>query len=159
MEDERGFFARVYCEHEFQKRGLHAHWVQSNLSFNHRAGTLRGMHYQAAPDEEVKLVTCTAGSAHYVALDLRPQSATHLQWIGIDLSADNRLSLYVPAGVALGFLTLMDNTQLLYHMGSFYVPASQRGARWNDPAFGIQWPAEITLISERDQAFPDYQQE
>ncbi len=157
MADERGFFARSYCAREFGEHGLHTVWPQCNVSFNLRAGTLRGMHWQAAPHEEVKLVRCTAGAIHDVIVDLRTDSATYLKHCGITLSADDRSMLYIPGGFAHGFLTLEDRTEVFYQMGATYAPESARGARWNDPAFGIDWPAEVRVISERDDAYPDFQ--
>ena len=157
LEDERGFFARSYCRREFSGHGLDPRWVQSNISFNARRGTLRGMHYQAAPDEETKLVRCTLGAIHDVIIDLRPDSPTYKQHFGVELSAKNRAMLYIPRGFAHGFLTLTDNTEVFYEMGAFYAPGSARGLRWNDPAFGIQWPGEAAVISGRDANYPDFE--
>lgn len=155
-EDERGFFARTFCRREFEERGLEAAVVQCNVSFNHRRGTVRGMHYQAAPSEEVKLVRCTRGAVWDVILDLRPDSNRFKQHAGVELDAESRASLYIPAGVAHGFQTLIDGTEVLYQMSEFYDPPAARGVRWNDPAFSITWPREITVISERDRSFPDF---
>lgn len=156
MPDERGFFARAYCDAEFAAHGLHTAWPQCNISFNHRAGTLRGMHWQEAPHGEVKLVRVTRGAIHDVIVDLRPESPTRLQHFGINLTAENRTMLYIPEGFAHGFITLTDNTEVFYHMGSAYVPGAARGARHNDPAFKIDWPVEVAVISERDCTYPDY---
>lgn len=156
-EDRRGFFARTYCRHELEARGLDPAVVQCNISVNHRRGTVRGMHWQAAPYEEIKLVRCTAGAIHDVILDLRPDSPTFKRHLGFDLDARNRLSLYIPAGLAHGFQTLADDSEVFYQMSEFYYPDHARGVRWNDPAFAITWPLEITEISERDLAFPDFE--
>jgi dTDP-4-dehydrorhamnose 3,5-epimerase len=156
-EDERGFFARTWCREEFANAGLLTDCVQCNISFNRRAGTLRGMHWQAAPHEEVKLVRCTMGAAYDVVLDLRPDSPTFKKWAAIEITAENRREIYIPTGCAHGFQTLMDNTELFYHMGAFYHPEAARGVRWDDPAFGIVWPAcEKRMIAERDLTFPDF---
>jgi dTDP-4-dehydrorhamnose 3,5-epimerase len=154
--DDRGLFARTYCRDEFAARGLCVNWVQCNVSFNTRAGTLRGMHWQAAPHEEVKLVRCTAGAAFDVVADLRPDSPTYRKWVGVELTAANRRAVYIPAGFAHGFQTLADGTELFYQMSGFYAPEAARGARWDDPALGIEWPACAgRVISERDRSFPD----
>ncbi len=158
MADERGFFARSYCAREFGEHGLHTDWPQCNISFNRSTGTLRGMHWQAAPHEEVKLVRCTTGAIHDVIVDVRPHSPTFKEHFGITLSADNHTMLYIPGGFAHGFLTLEDNTEVFYQMGATYAPESARGARWNDPAFGIEWPSDIQVISERDGVYPDFQE-
>jgi dTDP-4-dehydrorhamnose 3,5-epimerase len=155
IEDERGFFARTWCQHEAEAVGLKPRWVQCNLSFNRVKGTLRGMHYQAAPHAEAKLIRCTMGAIYDVIIDLRPESATCQQHIGIVLTAQNREMLYVPEGFAHGFLTLEDNTEVFYQMSEFYAPECARGVRWNDPAFGIQWPADVQVISDRDRSFAD----
>jgi len=157
--DERGFFARTCCEDEFREHGLQTQWPQCNVSFNTRAGTLRGMHWQDPPHAEVKLVRCTAGAVHDVIVDLRPDSPTRLQHFGIDLTAENRLQLYIPEGMAHGFITLQDQTEVFYQMGSSFVPGAGRGARYNDPAFGIAWPREPEVISERDAQYPDFMTE
>jgi dTDP-4-dehydrorhamnose 3,5-epimerase len=153
--DDRGFFARSFCEREFGEVGLCTRFVQSNISYNLRAGTLRGMHWQASPHGEVKLVRCTAGAVHDVIVDLRAGSPTRLQWFDIELSSENRLALYIPEGFAHGFLTLRDGSEVHYEMGSAYVPAAARGMRWNDPAIGISWPSDPVVISDRDRAYPD----
>jgi dTDP-4-dehydrorhamnose 3,5-epimerase len=156
LEDERGFFARTWCQREFEAHGLNTRWVQCNISFNRTRGTLRGMHYQAAPYEEAKLIRCTMGAIYDVIVDLRPESPTFKQHIAVVLTAQNHKMLYVPEGFAHGFLTLEDNTEVFYQMSEFYVPGYSRGIRWNDPAFGIQWPADVQVISERDQNHPDF---
>ena len=157
IEDERGFFARTLCRQEFARIGLISSFAQSRISYNHARGTLRGMHYQASPHEETKLVRCTAGTVHDVVVDLRSGSETFLQWIAIELSAENRHAAYIPSGCAHGFLTLEDRCEVLYEITPSHEPASSRGYRWNDPAFGIRWPDEIRVISERDRTFPDFQ--
>ena len=156
-EDERGFFARTFCRREFSARGLEPAVAQCNVSFNRRRGTVRGMHYQAPPAEEVKLVRCTRGAIHDVVVDLRPGSPTFKRHLGIDLAAEDRASLYVPAGLAHGFQTLADATEVFYQMSELYDPSAARGVRWNDPAFAITWPEEITVISNRDLAFPEFE--
>ncbi len=154
--DERGLFARTWCRDEFAAHGLTTSWVQCNVSFNHRTGTLRGMHYQADPHPEVKLVRCTRGAAYDVIADLRPGSPTYRQWVAVELTADNRRAVYVPGGFAHGFQTLADETELFYQMSEFYHPESARGVRWDDPALGIEWPpCAGRVISERDRSFPD----
>ncbi len=154
--DERGFFARTWCRDEFARAGLNVEWVQCNVSFNTKRGTLRGLHYQAAPHDEVKLVRCTMGAIHDVVVDLRPESNTHRQAVAVELSAENHRSLYIPAGCAHGFQTLTDHSEVFYQMGATYHALSARGVRWNDPAFGIAWPLKPTVISERDQAYADF---
>lgn len=156
-EDSRGFFARTYCRHELEKRGLDPTVVQCNISVNKLRGTVRGMHYQAAPHEEVKLVRCTHGSIWDVVLDLRPDSPTYKRHYGVELDDKNRLALYIPAGLAHGFQTLTDDAEVFYQMSEFYRPESARGVRWDDPAFGVTWPIEVTVISEKDLAFPDFE--
>lgn len=154
--DERGFFARSYCRNEFAAHGLHPDFVQCNLSFNIRRGTLRGMHYQPRPNEEVKLVRCLSGAIYDVIVDLRSTSPTYRQWIGVELDADSRRMLYSPAGFAHGYLTLADNTEVLYQVSAFYSPESERGVRWNDPALNIQWPMQPEVISSKDRQHPDF---
>jgi len=152
--DERGFFARSYCEREFGARGLHTRYPQCNVSYNARARTLRGMHWQAAPHAEVKLVRCTAGAVWDVAVDLRP-GPTRLRWVGVELSAAARNQIYIPEGCAHGFITLTDDAEVFYQMGATYVAEAARGFRWEDPAVGIAWPAQPVVISDRDRAYPD----
>ena len=155
--DERGFFARTWCRDEFVGQGLATNWVQCNVSFNHQAGTLRGMHWQAAPFEEIKLVRCTRGAAYDVVLDMRPESATFRKWVGVEITAENHRAVYIPAGCAHGFQTLTDATELFYYMSEFYHPETARGVRWDDPAFGIVWPTcDARIIAARDIAFPDF---
>jgi dTDP-4-dehydrorhamnose 3,5-epimerase len=158
MEDERGAFARTVDRDEFAARGLATDWVQCSTSYSRRSGTLRGMHYQAAPHEEAKLVRCTRGAIYDVALDLRPGSAGICSWAGVELSADNRRALHVPPGCAHGFLTLLDDTEILYMMDAPYVAAAARGVRWDDPAFAIAWPVDgkTPLLAARDAAYPDW---
>lgn len=154
--DDRGLFARTWCQQEFTAQGLSAMWVQSSVSFNNHKGTLRGMHYQAAPHEEVKLVRCTMGAIYDVIVDLRPASPTCGQHIGVRLSSENRRMLYIPGQFAHGFLTLEDQSEISYHMSDFYMPSSARGFRWDDPTFCIEWPEPVTTMSERDRTWPIY---
>lgn len=151
IEDERGFFARTWNPEEFEAYGLETALAQCSISFNNKKGTLRGMHYQAAPHEEVKLVRCTAGAIHDVALDLRTGSPTFRHWTAADLTAENRRMLYVPKGCAHGFQTLEDATEVFYQISTAYAPESARGVRWDDPAFGIEWPLPVSAISDRDR--------
>jgi dTDP-4-dehydrorhamnose 3,5-epimerase len=154
--DERGFFARTWCQQEFASHGLNARLVQCSVSFNTRKGTLRGMHYQAAPFPETKVVRCTRGSLYDVVLDLRGQSPTFKQWIGVTLDADKRNMIYVPEGCAHGFITLEAETEIFYQISEFFKPELSRGVRWDDAAFNIAWPAPVQLISERDRTYPDF---
>lgn len=155
IEDERGFFARTWCQKEFESRGLNPTTVQSNLSFNKKRGTLRGLHYQVAPSEEAKLVRCTRGAIFDVAVDLRPDSPTYLEWVGAELTAENRRMLYVPEGCAHGYQTLKDDTEVFYQVSQFYSPEAERGARWDDPAIGIEWRDIGTcLVSDKDKNWP-----
>jgi dTDP-4-dehydrorhamnose 3,5-epimerase len=156
IHDERGFFARSWCTREFIDRGLNGRLVQCNVSRNRLRGTLRGMHYQASPHEEAKLVRCTMGAIFDVIVDLRPASDTYLESFGAELSAENHRALYVPEGCAHGFLTLTDDSEVFYQMTEFYAPESARGLRWNDPAVAIEWPGPVVVISERDRTYPDY---
>jgi dTDP-4-dehydrorhamnose 3,5-epimerase len=155
--DERGFFARTWCQQEFETQGLAAKLAQCSLSFNKRKGTLRGMHYQVAPHEETKLIRCTQGAIYDVVLDLRPQSPSFQEWIAVELTAEKRNMIYVPQGCAHGFLTLEDQSEVTYQMSEFQNPESARGVRWDDPAFQIQWPAKVEVISERDRNYPNFQ--
>jgi dTDP-4-dehydrorhamnose 3,5-epimerase len=159
LEDERGWFARTFDAEEFRARGLNPVVVQCNASFNHRPGTLRGMHYQAAPHGESKLVRCVRGAIFDVVIDLRPDSPAYCGWHGIELSAENRLAFYIPAGMAHGFQTLTSNSEVLYQMGDPYVPEAGRGVRWDDPALGIRWPEprDERTISQKDSAYPDFE--
>lgn len=154
--DERGFFARTFCAHEFAARGLEPACVQCSVSFNLHAGTLRGMHWQAEPHAEAKLVRCTRGALHDVIVDLRPDSATFRRSFGIQLDAESRRALYIPRGFAHGFLTLEDHTEVLYQMSEFFAPDCARGARWNDPAFGIAWPFAPLHMNDRDRRWADF---
>ncbi len=156
LEDGRGFFARTWCQREFEEMGLTSTLVQSSVSYSKNKGTLRGMHYQRAPCEECKLVRCTAGAIYDVIIDLRSSSSTFTQHFGVVLSAKNYRMLYVPQGFAHGFQTLEDHSEVVYHMSEFYVPNSSMGVRWNDPSFGIQWPIEHKTISSRDKEYPDF---
>jgi len=156
--DARGFFARTYCQKEFSERGLSPDFVQCNISFNRGKGTLRGMHYQAEPHSEIKIVRCTMGSIYDVIVDLRPESAAFKSWFAVELTAENRIMLYVPAGIAHGFQTLEDNTEVFYQMSGFYAPDYARGVRWDDPAFGIEWPEENRTISDKDLQFESFGQ-
>lgn len=155
-EDERGFFARSWCQRDFEAHGLTPRLAQCNISFNSVNGTLRGMHYQAKPYEEAKLIRCTMGAIHDVIVDIRPDSPSFRQHVGVLLTPQNRRMLYVPEGFAHGFLSLEDNTELFYQMSEFYAPDSARGFRWNDPAFAIKWPSEIQVVSDRDGSYADF---
>lgn len=153
IEDERGFFARTYCQQEFADAGVDFHIRQTNVSGNKAKGTLRGLHYQDNPHPDKKLVTCTRGAIFDVAVDLRKDSATYRQWFGLELTADNRKGLYIPPGCAHGFITLVDDTDVNYLMGETYHADLARGARWNDPAFGIDWPIQPVTMNQRDAAY------
>lgn len=154
--DERGFFARLFCEDEFAAAGLESRFVQCNDSFNARRGTLRGMHYQLQPSAEVKVVRCIQGALFDVIVDLRPDSPTHRLWFGAELSASNRTMMYVPRGCAHGFITLQDDTEALYLVSQRHDPGAERGLRFDDPAFGIAWPMAPSVISDKDAAWPDF---
>jgi len=155
-EDERGFFARTWCQREFEEHSLNTGLVQGNLAFTKSKGVLRGMHYQAPPHTEAKLMRCTGGAIIDVIVDLRPESATFKQWLGTELSAVNRRMLYVPEGFAHGYLTLEDNSEVVYQVSEFYNPEAERGLRYDDPAFGIGWPIAVSTVSEKDRSWPDY---
>lgn len=155
-EDERGFFARAWCATEFEAHGLPTRMVQANLSYNRRRGTLRGMHYQAAPHPEAKVIRCIRGALYDVLVDIRPGSPTFAQWVGAELTAENRTMLYIPEGCAHGFQTLTEDTEALYLMSAFYVPGAARGFRYDDPAFRITWPLPVSLISDKDSSWPPY---
>ena len=157
LSDERGFFARTWCQKEFEALGLNTTLVQCNVSFNTRRGTLRGIHYQAAPFAESKLVRCTKGAIYDVIVDLRPKSPTYKDWIAVVLTATNRHMVYVPEGCGHGFLTLDDETEVFYQMSQFYDADSARGVRWNDPTFQIAWPENVEVISERDRSYPNFE--
>lgn len=155
--DERGMFARAWVQDDLASRGLETGIVQCGLASNRRRGTIRGLHYQTAPFEEVKFVRATRGAVFDVAVDLRPDSPTYCDWVGVELSADNRLSLYLPRGVAHGYQTLTDDADVLYFVSSAYSPAHQAGVRWDDPAFGVRWPLGApAVMSDRDRALPDF---
>lgn len=156
QEDERGFFARVGCVDEFAASGITEQFPQVNLSHNAHRGTLRGMHYAVAPAAESKVVRCVVGAIHDVVVDVRPGSPTFGRWLGIDLSRANGRALYIPPGLAHGFLTLADDTDVLYLMGDVFRPESARGMRWDDPRFAVQWPFAPVVISERDRSYPDF---
>ncbi|MCD4823610.1 MAG: dTDP-4-dehydrorhamnose 3,5-epimerase [Phycisphaerae bacterium] len=154
-EDNRGFFARAFCQNEFEQQGLCSRFVQSSISFNRKKGTLRGMHYQAAPHQEIKLIRCTRGAICDVIVDIRADSPQFRQWCAVDLTEGNCIMLYVPKGVAHGFVSLEDNTELFYQMSESYNPESSRGFRWDDPEVGIDWPAfPEYFLSDRDRTFP-----
>ncbi|MFO0900872.1 MAG: dTDP-4-dehydrorhamnose 3,5-epimerase family protein [Pirellulales bacterium] len=155
--DDRGFFARTWCEREFTSRGLMTRIAQASVASSRQRGTLRGLHYQEPPHAEDKLVRCTRGAAYVVALDLRRDSASYLRWIAAVLTADNHRQLYVPRGCAQGYLTMADGTELVYQMSEFYEPACARGVRYDDPAFGIAWPEPVRVISDADRNRGDYQ--
>jgi dTDP-4-dehydrorhamnose 3,5-epimerase len=154
--DERGFFARTFCRREFTAHGLKPDLEQCSISFNLLKNTLRGMHYQTEPHQEAKLVRCTMGSIFDVIIDLRPDSATYRQWTSVELSALNRKSVYIPEGFAHGFFTQADNCEVLYQMSEIFHPESVAGVRWNDPAFSISWPGDVSIMSDRDRDYPDY---
>lgn len=156
FEDQRGFFARGWCQNEFEAHGLVPRVVQANISYNHSKGTLRGMHYQQAPYAETKLIRCVRGALYDVIVDLRPESPTFKQWIGVELTAENYRMLYVPEGFAHGFQTLVDNTEAFYQVSQFYTPEAEGGLRYDDPAFGIEWPLTVEVISEKDKSWPNY---
>jgi dTDP-4-dehydrorhamnose 3,5-epimerase len=158
-EDERGFFARTWDPGEFAQRGLNPELAQCSISFNRAHGTLRGLHYQAAPHEEAKLVRCTSGVIFDVAVDLRPDSSTFREWFGVELSAENRLALYVSEGCAHGFLTLADDSEVHYQISQAHAPDAGRGVRWDDPAFAIRWPDDVVVINDRDGSYPDFRPE
>lgn len=156
LEDERGFFGRSWCVNEMQKHGIKVNILQANVSFNKLKGTLRGMHYQIAPHQEAKLVRCSRGSIFDVIIDLRKDSPTYKEWIGVELSQDNYKMLYIPEDFAHGFITLEDNTEVSYLMSEIYIPVAGATIRWNDPLFNINWPFEPTTLSEKDGSQPDF---
>jgi dTDP-4-dehydrorhamnose 3,5-epimerase len=156
--DERGFFARTWCRQEFEAHNLNPNLAQCSTSFNKRRGTLRGLHYQADPYPEAKLVRCTRGSIYDLIVDIRPGSTTFKKWLSVELSAENLLMLYVPEGFAHGFQTLEDDTEVFYQISEFYHPECSRGIGWNDPGFDFRWPIEERIMSERDQSFPDFKE-
>jgi len=154
--DDRGFFARSWCQRQFAAQGLDSQLVQCNISASSRKGTLRGMHYQVEPFAETKLIRCTRGSIFDVAVDLRPDSPTYKQWTSAVLTAENHHMLYVPRGCAHGFLTLEDHCEVFYQMSQVYHPEAARGIRWDDPAFAIEWPGKVEVIASRDNCYPDF---
>jgi dTDP-4-dehydrorhamnose 3,5-epimerase len=156
IEDDRGFFARSFCQREFEQQGLNPGLVQCNISFNPARGTLRGMHYQRVPFAEVKLVRCTRGAVYDVIIDLRSDSATYRHWQGLELTAANRRMIYVPEGFAHGYLSLTDESEVFYQASEFFTPAAEAGIRWNDPVFAIKWPIEPRVISDKDRTHPDF---
>jgi len=156
LADERGFFARTFCQKEFESYGLNPNLVQCNISFNKKKGTLRGMHYQTKQHEEAKVVRCTMGAIYDVIIDIRSDSPTFKQWLVVELTVQNRKMLYIPEGFAHGFQTLADNTEVFYQMSEFYTPDYACGIRWDDPAFGIQWPPDNRIISQKDQQYKNY---
>jgi dTDP-4-dehydrorhamnose 3,5-epimerase len=157
VRDERGMFVRTWCQREFEAHEIAATWVQSSVSVNTHRGTMRGLHYQVAPHEEVKLVRCTAGAIYDVVVDLRPSSVTFCRYVGVTLSAANRRAVCIPKNCAHGFLTLENNSEVTYSMSEFHMPDSARGFRWDDPTFKIEWPAPISVISQKDRAWPTFQ--
>jgi dTDP-4-dehydrorhamnose 3,5-epimerase len=159
QKDNRGFFARTWCQSEFKAHGLNSNLAQASISYNASRGTLRGMHYQVAPYREAKLVRCTRGAIYDVIIDLREASPTRGEWFGVELSAGNYRSLYVPEGFAHGFLTLEDDAEVTYLVSEFFHPEFALGVRYNDPAFDIRWPFEVRVISEKDKRWPDYRAE
>jgi dTDP-4-dehydrorhamnose 3,5-epimerase len=154
IHDHRGFFAMTWLPEEFIKRGIDPALAQCNLAFNHKRGTLRGMHFQKAPHGQAKIVRATRGALLDVIIDLRPASSTYRQWDAVELTADTRRMLYMPEGIAHGYLTLTDDVEAYYHASTPWVPQSESGVRWNDPAFGITWPFEPVVISEKDRNWP-----
>ena len=156
FKDDRGLFAPVWSHRDFAAAGMTASFIESNLSFNEKKGTLRGMHYQLPPNEQVKLVRCTRGRIYDVIIDLRPNSPTFKQWYAVEMSADNYLMLYVPGEFAHGYLSLDDQTEVFYQTSSYYEPAQGRGVRWNDPAFDIYWPTEPLIMLDRDREYEDF---
>jgi len=154
--DERGFFARAWCQKEFQAHNLISQFVQCDVSWNQSKGTLRGMHRQVAPYEESKLIRCTRGAVCGMMLDLRRDSPTFRQWQGFELTEENHKSIFIPGGCAAGYQTLRDNSEVVYLVSQFYTPGAEEGVRYNDPAFGIEWPTEVKVISEKDKSWADY---
>lgn len=154
LEDDRGFFGRVWCKKEFEEHGLNSNAVQANVSYNKLKGTLRGMHFQTPPHSETKTVRCTAGAIYDVIVDIRPESATFRQWIGVELSGDNFRMLYVPEGFAHGFITLTDHASVHYMVTQYYTPGAEAALRFNDPAFNIEWPMKPVVVSDKDMNHP-----
>lgn len=158
LEDDRGFFARMWCEREMAEYGINFRMVQTNISLNRKKGTLRGMHFQKRPYEEAKLIHCVKGAIYDVIVDLRPESPTFRQWVGFELADKDYRTVFIPGGFAHGFVTLENNTEIIYMMSEFFTPEYNTGFRWNDPAFNIQWPFEISVISDKDKSFPDFEE-
>ncbi|MBI5686576.1 MAG: dTDP-4-dehydrorhamnose 3,5-epimerase [Verrucomicrobia bacterium] len=156
QKDFRGFFSRTFCQKEFSQHGLQTEYVQTNTSWNEKRGTLRGMHYQRPPHSEVKLVRCTRGAIYDVIIDLRPGSPTFCKWLGFELTADNRRTLYVPEGFGHGYQTLVPDAEVFYMVSAFYAPGAEGGVRWNDPRFAIRWPVADPVLSPKDAAHPDF---
>lgn len=156
IKDERGFFARTYCQKEFEAHGINSKLVQCNISFNAQNGTLRGMHYQDKPHQEAKLVRCSKGAIYDVIIDFRPESSTYKQWVAVELTSMNYKMLFIPEGFAHGFKTLEDNTEVFYQMSEFYHPKYARGVLWNDPAFGINWPGGEQIVSPKDSQYSSF---
>jgi len=156
IHDHRGFFAMTWLPDEFRKHGVDPALAQCNLAYNHKRGTLRGMHFQSAPHAQAKIIRCTRGALVDVIVDLRPESPAYCQWEAVELTADNRRMLYMPEGIAHGYLTLTDDVEAYYHASAPWHPAAESGVRWNDPAFAIAWPFAPVLISDKDAAWPDY---
>ena len=156
FQDERGFFARTWCENEFTEQGLDPNLAQCSVSFNRRAGTVRGLHVQLPPYADSMLVRCTQGALYDVIIDLRTDSDSYMQWVGVELTAKNRRALYVPKGFAHGFMTMEDDTEAFYMISEFFAPDSARGIRWDDKRFDIQWPGPVNVISAKDLSYPDY---
>ena len=156
LEDDRGFFGRAWCQQEFEDHGLNANIRQINTSFTHKKGTIRGMHYQIDPYQESKFIRCTRGRIFDVIIDLRPDSETFMQWIGHELSEDNYRMVFVPENFAHGFVTLQDHCEVYYPTTEFYTPGSERGIRYNDPAYNIDWPVEVEVVSEKDMGHADF---
>jgi dTDP-4-dehydrorhamnose 3,5-epimerase len=155
-EDERGFFSRLWCKKEFENHGLDSRLSQTNIGFSIKRGTLRGLHYQMLPYQEVKVVRCTMGAIYDVIVDLRPDSPTYKQWVSVELNSINRTMLYVPEGFAQGYITLVENTEMCYQTSQFYSPEFARGVRYDDPSFSIEWPIEVAVISEADKSWPNH---
>lgn len=158
FKDQRGFFARTYCREEFNEHNIQFPIVQANISYSKKKGTLRGMHYQRKPHRESKLISCRQGAIYDVIIDIRPESPSYEQWTGIELNERNHRTLYVPEGFAHGFITLEDETKVAYPVSEFYKPDVEMGIRWDDPAFKIDWPAEVEVVSDKDKNWPDFNQ-
>lgn len=155
--DERGFFSRVWCEREFEAAGLSTRIAQANVSLSRDRGTLRGMHLQLPPAAEIKLIRCIRGAIYDVIIDLRPSSPTYCEWVGVELTSENRKALYVPEGFAHGFQTLSSDAEVFYQVSAFYSPEHETGVRYDDPRFGIEWPDPVTVISDKDRSWPDFE--